>query len=154
MPSKMSRNLVPVFRRSRSPRQVLGDDVFEQRCLAAAGHAEHDALHGAHLVRPKPRLSVDVVAEDHRILLPGLFDQLAVARRAHDQRRVHFAVFTPGAASGVEVHRGAGDGNGTQDVHRNFGGLQVGEVIDLGQHQPIHGAECAQADDGGEGWGF
>ena len=50
----------------------------KQRCLAGAGHAQNNCLHDAHSVGPIPGLTVNVVAENDRIPLPGFFDDSVV----------------------------------------------------------------------------
>ena len=63
-------DLVTVLRWSHSPHQILGDDVLEQRRLAAAGHSQHDALHHADLIGPQPGISMNVVPEHDPALVP------------------------------------------------------------------------------------
>src|SRR5690348_9031272 len=59
-------------------RQVLRDDVPQQCGFSGAGHAQHDALHDAHMVRPIPRLSVNVITEDDCIPFPSLSDDALI----------------------------------------------------------------------------
>src|SRR5271157_3967634 len=67
-----------IFRSADHAGHVLRNDVLQKRGLAGAGHAQHDALHDADSVRPVPRFAMDVVAENHGVLLPGFGRKLFV----------------------------------------------------------------------------
>jgi hypothetical protein len=97
------RDLVPIVGRSDTPLEVLGDDVPQQGRLAGAGLAEHDTLHHPDLVRPQPRLAVDVVSEDDGALCPGSGHMRTVFRLADDQRRMPLGLFPPGSARQQEI---------------------------------------------------
>ena len=72
---------VRLFGRADHPRQVLSDDVAEKSRLAGARHPQHDPLHDADLVRPQPRLTVDIVAEHHCVLGPCIAGETFVPLR-------------------------------------------------------------------------
>src|SRR6516225_2132748 len=72
------RQPVWLFPCADNSRHVLRNDVLQKRGLAGPSHAQDDALHNAHSVRPIPRLAMYVVAEDEGVLLPGIGSKLLV----------------------------------------------------------------------------
>ena len=97
---------------------------------------------------------MDVVAEHHRVLRPGLVDQLLVPRRCHDERRLHSTLFPPGSAGNVKCDCGDKDRDDAQEVRGEFHGLAVREMVNLDQKQPIGSADDARADCDQECWGL
>jgi len=138
-------DLVTVLRWPHSAHQVLSDDVLEQRSLAAAGHSQHDALHYPNLIRPQPGISMDVIPKNNPTLVPRVCGHLFVARRTHDERRMHLPLLPPGATRHVEQNRATRNCQPAEDVSRQFDRLFVAEVIDLRQQEPVAEADDAQA---------
>ena len=93
------RDVVTILRWPNETRNILGDDVFEQSGLPRSGHAEHNALHHAHFIRPKPGRFVHVVAEQHGILVPGGFDCTLIFARRDDKRRTFVPLAPRGEVS-------------------------------------------------------
>src|SRR5438876_465626 len=96
------RDLVTVLWWPHSPHQVLGDDVLEQRRLAAASHSKNNALHHPNLIGPQPGISMNVVSENYPALVPGRRGCPFVTRRTHDERRMDLPFFTPGSTCRTE----------------------------------------------------
>jgi hypothetical protein len=71
-------NPVRITGRAGHTKEILGDDVLEQRGLARPSRSKHHRLHDAGRVRPEPGLAMDVVAQNNRILFGGGFDGSAV----------------------------------------------------------------------------
>src|SRR5271166_327396 len=124
-----------IFRCSDDAGHVLRNDVLQKRGLAGTGHAEHNALHDAHSVRPVPRLAMDVVAEDHGILLPGFGRRLFVPFA--DNHRWMGPMLLPAGARGGNQYGGAGDGQAAESqVACHLGYLAVRPVVTLTGYVP------------------
>ena len=82
------RNAMGLIRRTNNACEILRNDVAQQRCFAGAGHAQHDRLHDAHPVRPIPGLTVNVIAENNRILIPGSLSDSFVTLSGDGKGRV------------------------------------------------------------------
>jgi hypothetical protein len=119
-------DVMAIFGWTDETRNVLRDDVLEQCRLARSRHAEHDALHHAHLVGPQPRLFVHVVSKQHGVLVPGGFDCALVLARRDDERRALPALSLLGELA-QNRHRNRG-GNDEQ-VERGFHKLFFANVI-------------------------
>ena len=74
--------------RTHDARKVLRDDVSQQCGLPGTGHAQHDALHDAHMVGPIPRPSVNVIAEHDLIPFPSLSDNSFILFPGDRHRRM------------------------------------------------------------------
>ncbi len=118
-----------VFRRANSSRQILADNVAEKGGLAGTGHAQHDTLHYADLVGPKPGFAVNIVAKHNRVVSPCLACESFIAFRRHHQRRAGPLLLAPRSSRGQKPYAAA-------STHSTDDHVQ-GYLLDLGTRKVV-----------------
>src|ERR1039458_7795679 len=97
---------------------------------------------------------MNVVAENDSALVPRVRNHPFVARRTHNEGRMHFPFSPPGSTCRVEQNRAARNCQSCEDICRKFGRLFVAEVVDLRQQEPVAQADDAQANRNEKGRSF
>src|ERR1035437_2663560 len=144
------RQPVWILRGADDSHHVLRNDVLQERGLAGPSHAQHDALHDAHSVRPIPRLTMDVVAKNHGVLFPSFGRKLFVSFPGDDHRWMWPLLFPPGTCGGNQDGR-ADDGQAAQSqVAAQLGNLAVREEETLAGYVPGKPADCHENEGDGD----
>ena len=89
---------------------------------------------------------MDVVTEYDRCLIPRFRDRLFVTGGTHNERRMDLPLFAPGTTRCIKQERCTRDGDRAQNVHAQFRGLRIAEVVDLRQQEPVADADHAESD--------
>src|SRR5258708_40305702 len=90
--------------------EVLRNDVGQECRFSRSGHSQYNSLHHSNLVGPEPRLPMDVVAEDNRVLAPSLARNPFVFFGRHSKRRMRPLLFAARSRRPQAVY-GATDGS-------------------------------------------
>src|SRR5215469_505077 len=125
-----------IFRRAHCSKQVLGDYVSQQRCLARPGHAQNDPLHHSNAVRPQPRLAVHIVAEHHSLLLPGLARDALISPGTYNHGWVRPLSFPPRSSGHQQIQCRRGGYDPDREIAGQLGHLARREVIPLAREIP------------------